>query len=268
MLDSNLPSLAILLRRIHGKAEQRNKYARWDLHRTYYFLNQRGIHNEAELARALEHFHVTLSPKEITFLYASFPSKTIPNGFDFIAFANALYPPAKPITNLYHSVVPQDDSIIKPQHTPPSTALPSNRPTTTSSLAGLSAAAASSTTATTTTTTTISTTISSLSTSLSLLNKRSVPLSRPSTARHSSYKSPSSSQEKSKSVDEKSNITTETKIHKVSEEKEPGTTIHEHLIRNITSPSASRPSSSKSKTGVSTRKTFPHAHAEATVRKV
>ena len=59
--------------------------------RTYYFKDKNGVKNQEELARAMEHFHILLPEADLDMLFRAFPSPQ--GGFDFTAFADAIYPP-------------------------------------------------------------------------------------------------------------------------------------------------------------------------------
>jgi hypothetical protein len=62
------------------------------LQRSYFYRDASGIHSTQELAKALEHFSVSLSPADLQQVYNAFPSTSNPTMFDFKQFAARLYP--------------------------------------------------------------------------------------------------------------------------------------------------------------------------------
>ena len=97
-LPSSSVTLSRLLVRIRNKMETTRRRTWYELQRNHYYTNPPAIHTTAELATALQHFHVSVSEDELRLLMVSFrdndsgSSSSSSGGFSFKRLAARLYP--------------------------------------------------------------------------------------------------------------------------------------------------------------------------------
>ena len=90
-MPSRATTLSRLLVRIRNKMETTKRRTWYELQREHYYTHPPAVHNTAELATALQHFHVSATEDELRLLLVSFQDDSV-GGFSFKRMAARLYP--------------------------------------------------------------------------------------------------------------------------------------------------------------------------------
>ena len=86
------PTLTRLLTRMRASMETVKRRTWWELQRHHYYVDDSAIRTPQDLARALQHFHVSCTDAELLLLFFYFPDDQQPRGFSFRRLAQRLYP--------------------------------------------------------------------------------------------------------------------------------------------------------------------------------